>query len=123
MACGGGIRAHPVVYLFEPHNEHIIATSKLLYLTDYWLFGLSNLPLVLVIFLLQLVNGLLLSNLALPGTRPRNRFAVGLLFAAAAVSFANWENLLEGFQTQFSLVILSALACMVSCQRYAVHAR
>ncbi|MDA4805864.1 hypothetical protein NY486_08180, partial [Enterobacter hormaechei] len=33
-------------YLFAAHNEHVIATTKLLFFLDYYFFSLTNGPLI-----------------------------------------------------------------------------
>ena len=101
-------------YLFKAHNEHVIATSKLLFLLDLALFHLTNWPLVLSTILLAFPIAWLLAVL-LFWDRPRSKlfWAVWLSFAASGLSLVQWENLLWGFQPQFYLVLLGALASII----------
>jgi hypothetical protein len=95
-------------------NEHIIATTRILFWADYAFFKLTNGPMVASIAILNSLDAWLLSSLLFWGERRSKLFwTVWLVFTASGLSLAQWENLLWGFQPQFSLVLLGALAAIL----------
>jgi hypothetical protein len=103
--------APSVLGLFAKHNEHIIATTKLLFWADYAFFRLTNGPLVLTIVIVDGINAWLLTTLLFMGRRRDRLFwTVLLIFLAASLSLVTWENLFWAFQPQVSLVLLFAIA-------------
>jgi hypothetical protein len=101
-------------YLFEAHNEHVIASSKALFFLDLALFHLTNWPLVLSTILLAVLIAWLLAVLLFWGERHSKLFwMTWLIFAASGLSLAQWENLQWGFQPQFNLVLFGALVSIL----------
>jgi hypothetical protein len=110
----GGVGPGNLFGLFNRQNEHIIATSKVLFLTDYALFDFTNGPLVFAIAVMAIIVALLLAVLLFGGLRATAIFgAVWLLFIASGLSLAQWENLLWGFEPEFSLVLIAAIASIL----------
>lgn len=101
-------------YLFEPHSDHVIATSKILFALDWTLFQLSNFPLVLSTMFFALIVAWLLAVLTF-WEKPYSRifWTSWLVFSAAGFSLAQWENLLWGFQPQFNFVLIGALISII----------
>jgi peptidoglycan/LPS O-acetylase OafA/YrhL len=101
-------------YLFKPHNEHVIATSKLLFALDWVLFHLTNLPLVISTMFLAVVVAWLVTTLVF-WKMQRDRFfwTIWLILCASGFSLGQWENLLCGFQPQFNLVLIGTLASII----------
>lgn len=98
-------------YLFAAHNEHVIATTKLIFFLDYYFFSLTNGPLIVSIGVATFCIAWLLAKLLFVNDRENKYFYIFfLLFSASGFSLAQWENLLWGFQPQFYLVIIFALA-------------
>lgn len=98
-------------YLFAAHNEHIIATTKPLFFLDYYFFNLTNGPLIVFICIATLCIAWLLARLLFVNDQENKHFYIFfLLFSASGFSLAQWENLLWGFQPQFYLVLIFALA-------------
>lgn len=92
------------------HNEHRIVTTRLLMLADLRLFDQSGiLPMAVLVLALCLIGGLL--GLVAGGVG-----WAGAGLAAVAVSLmlsvAQWENFASGFQVQFPLVDLFAVAAI-----------
>lgn len=109
MAEGGKVT---LSYLFAPHNEHIIATSKILYAIDYYLFDYANVFLIFSIILLHLAVAYISSWILFGAAISRNKIVHFLIAASMMLSLGQWENLVIGFQTQFGLTALFALlAC------------
>lgn len=105
-------------YLFAFHNEHVIATSKILFWIDYLFFGYANYSLIVAIGLLNAAIAYVLARILLPEPEDRRfRLLVWVGFSAALASLCQWENLLVGFQTQFSLVLLFAMLAIVFATR------
>ncbi|AVO45519.1 hypothetical protein C6569_10835 [Phreatobacter cathodiphilus] len=97
-------------YLLEHHNEHVIATSKLLFLIDYYVFEYTGYVLVAGVLALNVLLATLMARLTFPEPRRRReRLAAACVYGAVMLSLAQWENLTIGFQTQFPLVILFAI--------------
>ncbi len=96
-------------YLFNPHNEHIIATTKIFFIMDYLFFDLTNGPLVALIFILAFILSIFMSFFVVSERKKIFLLIVlvSILFASN-VSLAQFENLLWGFQPQFYLVSLTA---------------
>jgi hypothetical protein len=107
-------------YLFAAHNEHIIATSKPLFLADYALFGFTNRFLIGVIVASHVAIAAILARAAIPERPVSDTLqTTAAVFAAGMLSLVQWENLLVGFQTQFAFVILAAYAACLSADRFA----
>ena len=93
-------------FLFAQSNEHIIASSKVLFLLDLYLFGATSWFLVASFIAINLLVAWLLAVMTFDDW-PRRAIAFAA-FSAAAVSLAQWENLLWAFQIEFPLVALGA---------------
>ena len=103
-------RTLSINYLFVGHNEHVIATTKILIFIDYLFFNFTNAPLVASVVVCAIVLSLLVSILVFHKIRKGRYFvSVFLALSATSLSMAQWENLLWGFQPQFYLVIIGAV--------------
>ncbi|PRD52427.1 hypothetical protein [Phyllobacterium myrsinacearum] len=102
-------------YFFKAHNEHVIATTKLLFFLDYYFFSLTNGPLVVSIGIATFCVAWLLAKLLFINDKESRYFyPFFLLFSASGFSLAQWENLLWGFQPQFYLVLIFTLmSCLI----------
>jgi len=102
-------------YLFAAHNEHVIATTKLIFFLDYYFFSLTNGPLIVSIGIATFCIAWLLAKLLFINDRESKYFyPFFLLFSASGFSLAQWENLLWGFQPQFYLVLIFTLiSCLI----------
>lgn len=102
-------------YLFAAHNEHVIATTKLLFFLDYYFFSLTNGPLIVSIGIATFCIAWLLAKLLFVNDKENKYFyPFFLLFSASGFSLAQWENLLWGFQPQFYLVLIfTLLSCLI----------
>ncbi|MBD9455604.1 hypothetical protein IB244_29455 [Rhizobium sp. RHZ02] len=100
-------------YLFRAHNEHIIASTKVLFLLDYLFFRLTNGPLVAAIALCAMILSISLAGLTYLHRRKDLEFiAFTCVLTASTLSLIQWENLLWGFQPQFYLVLIGAVVSM-----------
>ncbi|MFL6796091.1 MAG: hypothetical protein ACJ8F3_01615 [Xanthobacteraceae bacterium] len=111
---------HDVIFfLFARHNEHVIATSKLLYLLDYALFDLTNIFVLVCSASLQIANALLLVSIVFSGYPKNLTFWTALaVLSALTLSLSQWENLIWAFQSPFPLVVFFAICTLWSAVRY-----
>ncbi|WFS03280.1 hypothetical protein [Rhizobium tumorigenes] len=107
-----------LAYLLSPHNEHIIATSKLLFYADLWLFGYANRSLVAAIVIIHLSIAYAFASILVGRGKSLEKFLWFCIFGAMMLSLAQWENLTIGFQTQFGLTGLSAVLSCVFATRF-----
>jgi len=110
-------------YLLEPHAEHIIATSKLLFFIDYWYFGYANRFLVGTIVVVHLLIAYTLASILVGFRWSSSKFLWVCVFSALMLSLAQWENLTIGFQTQFGLTSLFAIHSTIFAARLASETR
>ncbi|WP_454848283.1 hypothetical protein [Rhizobium binxianense] len=102
-------------YLFRAHNEHIISTTKLLFILDYFLFHLTNGPLVAAVATCAAILSILLATLIYRDQRKDLEFlTLACVLTASGLSMVQWENLLWGFQPQFYLVLIGAVLSIAS---------
>ncbi|NTW97213.1 MAG: hypothetical protein HGB28_01535, partial [Oscillochloris sp.] len=101
-------------YLFLPHNEHRIFFPRLVSIGLYVLVG-ENHP-VAQMLLSALIMGLCAGVWAFTLVRLKVSPWVALLASLALTSPAQWENILNGFQTCFWMMDCSAVLaiCFVS---------
>lgn len=103
--------------LFAFHNEHRIVTTRLLMLADVRFFDASGYLPTAVLTVLFCVIGFLLSLVAIG--RGRRGIAAAILVTSLLLSVAQSDNYASGFQVQFPLVDLSAMAAIglfaISC--------
>jgi hypothetical protein len=95
--------------LFRFHNEHRIATSRLIFLADAFFFDATNRLSILIVYAGILAVGSLIIAMAL---NVRSIASIGLsVLASLGIiwSSSQWENLSWGFQVQIPLVHLFAL--------------
>lgn len=103
--------------LSEPHNEHRIATTRLLHLGLFEALGRRWSPLGQMYFNVALHVGAILVLLFFA------RSALPLVNGAALWAFAallfvipfGWENTLAGFQSQFYLLLLLSVGLLWTC--------
>ncbi len=101
--------------LFSQNNEHRIFTARLFYLIDAFLFGYRNIFLLAVIFLSHMLLGGLIAFLWFDHTYgAKIRVAACIGGSAVLVAIVQFENLIWGFQTQFSQVYLFALLALLA---------
>lgn len=92
------------------HNEHRIVTTRLIMLADLRFFDLSGyLPTAITTILLALIGGLL--GFVACG-RGWIAAAVAAVAASLLLSVAQSDNYSSGFQVQFPLVDMLAMACL-----------
>lgn len=104
-----------IAYLLSPHNEHIIATSKLLFYVDLWLFGYANRLLVTAIVIIHLSIAYAFASILVGRGSNLEKSLWFCIFGAMMLSLAQWENLTIGFQTQFGLTgLFVVLSCVVA---------
>lgn len=108
-------------YLFSAHNEHIIATSKIIYYIDLFLYGGRNLLSIATIYATAIAIALCFSIVSAFDfiTTAYQRVALWLAVAACTTALVQWENLIWGFQPQFYLVILGVLLTIMLSYRHA----
>ena len=103
--------------LFGFHNEHRIVTTRLLMLADVRFFDASGYLPTAVLTILFCAIGSLLSLVAIG--RDRLGIAAAILTTSLLLSVAQSDNYASGFQVQFPLVDLSAIAAIglfaISC--------
>ncbi|MCB0322474.1 MAG: hypothetical protein KDD69_02840 [Bdellovibrionales bacterium] len=95
-------------WLLTPHNEHIIATTKLLVWILYQLDGWDLRVHLLINILLFGALAALAIGIAYRAA-PSDRVWLPMLLGLPLFSTLNWENHLWAFQTQFHLFLLFAL--------------
>jgi hypothetical protein len=100
-------------FIFRPHNEHVMFSSKLLFLLDLSVFNATNIAIVGVTLLLNLLIAYTLAAVAFPDPLQSIRYLAFGAFAVSALSLAQWENLLWAFQTEFSVMCLASLLTIV----------
>lgn len=107
--------------LFAQHNEHRIATTRMVLFADAIVFGMRGLLPVAVMYASLAAMGAVGAFLV-ASRSSLERFtciaaALGLLWSSA-----NWLNFFFPFQLQFAFVHLFALTCLVAIWR-AAHSR
>lgn len=107
------------------HNEHRLLIPRLFFYADFAWFGGRNLfALPAIAVALAVLGGLVYRVFCLvPGLSRPDRWAAGGLAAALLFSWTQHENLLWGFQIQFVLVFLFALAAFALLWRASQAAR
>lgn len=96
------------------HNEHRIATSRILYLIDAIHFDMTNRFLIATTYCLMLALTASIVALTVVRRTP-SRIVIGTIAALGlGWSIAQHQNFSWGFQTQFPLVHIFALASLVS---------
>jgi len=110
-------------YLLSPHGDHIILTSRLIFLVDYFVFDYTNWFPVLTITLLQLFIAWFFSGLIIGKVLNTFRVMLFIMIAAMLLSLGQWENLTIGFQTQFPLVLLFAILACHAASNYSAPER
>jgi hypothetical protein len=101
--------------LFAQNNEHRIFTARLWFLVDAFLFDYQNAFLLVIIFISHLLLGGLTVFLWFDRTdRPMLRAAACIGGAAALVTIVQYDNLLWGFQIEFSQVYLFGLLALLA---------
>jgi hypothetical protein len=99
--------------LFNLHNEHRIATSRVVFLLDSTLFDMTNRLSLFVVYTGLLIVGMLIITLALQIRKPFP-ILIGTLAASGIIwSVSQYENLSWGFQVQFPFVHLFALLTLI----------
>ena len=98
--------------LIAQHNEHRIATARLVFLLDLGLADGTGYASIAVLYMALAAIAALLSR-GFAGDRSL-RTTSFLLFFGLLASPAQWENLSSGFQVQFPLVDLFALLSLSS---------
>jgi len=104
---------YALIDLFDQHNEHRIATTRVVLFIDALFFHMSGqVPVVLNLGLLG-GAGVMLARLA-PPVLPIGRYAAAAFCAACLWSLCAYENLVQPFQIQFGfLVVFVISAAMV----------
>jgi hypothetical protein len=101
----------PFKYLFAAHNEHVIATYRILQWIDFKLFDLTHGLIIVITLATQILNGYLFARIVCVGLCSPSILKVLTLAAAGlALSLAQWENLLAAFQVAFPIELMGALA-------------
>src|SRR4051812_18788260 len=108
-------------YIFQAHNEHVIATAKILFFLDYYYLHFINGPLVLAVVVSAILMAILVSILFFAGQRKGVLFWTVLsVLTASSLSMVQWQNLVWGFQQPFYLVnigaVLSVLCAAKVCE-------
>jgi hypothetical protein len=97
--------------LFSLANEHRIATTRLMFFADYYLFDFSSYFLIACIYLLLAVSALAVARLALAEDATRAKLTIAFCIAIGLLwSVSQWENLTWANQLQFPFVHFFALA-------------
>ena len=123
------MRALPAIFdgrygprdLFGFHNEHRIVTTRLLMLVDLRFFAASGYFLTAVLTVLLCLMGCLLAGVAV-GANLQGAAAAAVA-TSLLLSVAQYENFASGFQVQFPLVDLSAIAAIGLFARACVSRR
>ena len=98
--------------LFRFHNEHRIATSRLIFLADAIFFDATNRLSIFIVYAGILMVGSLIIAMA-PSVRSIASIGLGILASLGIIwSTSQWENLSWGFQVQIPLVHLFALLAL-----------
>jgi hypothetical protein len=95
--------------LIAEHNDHRIATARVLFLIDTLFFHLTGRFITTANMVLLVLLGLLLHRVwrsrMVAGTRAD---LPGIFFIAVMASVCQWENLVTPFQVQFALLLVFA---------------
>jgi hypothetical protein len=104
---------YPLWRLFEPHNEHLILTTRLALLADTAWFGALGKFGMLVALVLVFVTSLMMAYLA---ATPNNweRAGLTLMFLGLGCSAIQLDNLSLPFQLGFFFVHAFALATLIA---------
>lgn len=106
--------------LLRPHNEHVIALPKLVFLLDILLARGSHIVSLSAILIVQAIHSLLLMSIAKRAGAPKECL---ILIPAGLFWAYPFSNFVVGFQVQFVGVFLLAtlaFATLVSRSRFAV---
>jgi hypothetical protein len=99
--------------LFAQHTDHRLVAPRLIFLAIYALLGEWNL--IAEMFVSALLAGLTSAVLAFVVRRDTQTIGVPALIAVVLALPAQWENILWGFQLQFYLLNLLAIALVATC--------
>lgn len=108
-------------FLFEPHNEHRIVVTRLAYIIDRFVFhGRSLFPLVCSL-LMQAGTGLVIYRLIRQSGRASrlSLLLLACLIGSALSSAQQFDNLVLGFQIQFTMVNCASCASFLALVRSA----
>jgi hypothetical protein len=102
--------------LLEPHNEHLILTTRLALIVDTAWFGASAKFGILVAFVLVFVTSLMMAYLAARSNK-WERAGLALVFLGLGYSTIQLDNLSLPFQLGFFFVHAFALATLIAVWR------
>ncbi len=100
--------------LIKPHNEHRIATTRLVLFVDAIWFHMTGRFAVACNFIVLLFLGFVIGIAASGGRKQWHRGVLAVLFSMAWMTSAcQWPNLIQPFQVQFAFLCLSVVSASV----------